>query len=205
MTKNVVLIHGAFCGGWCFADIMPTLAQRGWSCQAPDLPFHVPGPARTPDPQLAKQSIADYTRDMAAFVARLPEPPVIVGHSMGGLIAQQLAAQGLARALVLLAPGGAVGRAAVDASRDDAGQGPDAGLALLGQGAQPIVRGGEGGFARQPRSASAAAHLRHVQRRVRARPVRAVLLDVRPATHDRRRRRQGDVPGAGRLRLATTR
>ncbi len=42
---------------------------------------------------------------MAAFVARLPEPPVIVGHSMGGLIAQQLAAQGLARALVLLAPG----------------------------------------------------------------------------------------------------
>ena len=104
MTRNVVLIHGAFCGGWCFADMMPTLAQRGWSCQAPDLPFHVPGPARTPDPQLAKQSVADYTRDMAAFVARMPEPPVIVGHSMGCLIGQQLAAQGLARALVLLAP-----------------------------------------------------------------------------------------------------
>jgi len=105
MTKSVVLIHGAFCGGWCFADIMPVLAARGWNCQAPDLPFHVSGPARAPDPQLAKQSVADYTRDMAAFVARFPEPPVIVGHSMGALIAQQLAAQGLARALVLLAPG----------------------------------------------------------------------------------------------------
>jgi non-heme chloroperoxidase len=104
MTKNVVFIHGAFCGGWCFADIMPEFAQRGWSCQAPDLPFHVPGPTRTPDPQLAKQSITDYTRNMAEFLARFPEPPVIVGHSMGGLIAQQLAAQGLARALVLLAP-----------------------------------------------------------------------------------------------------
>ena len=104
MSRTIVIIHGAFCGGWCFADIMPTLTERGWSCQAPDLPFHVPGPARAPDPQLAKQSIADYTRDMAAFVARLPEPPVIVGHSMGGLIGQQLAAQGLARALVLLAP-----------------------------------------------------------------------------------------------------
>ena len=104
MSKNVVLIHGAFCGGWCFADIMPVFVQRGWTCQAPDLPFHVPGPTRTPDPQLATQSIADYTRDMAAFVARFPEPPIIVGHSMGGLIAQQLAAQGLARGLVLLAP-----------------------------------------------------------------------------------------------------
>jgi non-heme chloroperoxidase len=104
MTKNVVFIHGAFCGGWCFADIMPAFAQRGWACQAPDLPFHVSGPARAPDPQLAKQSITDYTRDMAEFVARFPEPPVIVGHSMGALIGQQLAAKGLARALVLLAP-----------------------------------------------------------------------------------------------------
>ena len=104
MSKNVVLIHGAFCGGWCFADIMPVFTARGWACQAPDLPFHVPGPARPPDPQLATQSITDYTRDMAAFVVGFPEPPIIVGHSMGGLIAQQLAAQGLARALVLLAP-----------------------------------------------------------------------------------------------------
>lgn len=104
MTGHVVLIHGAFCGGWSFADVMPVLAERGWSCQAPDLPFHVPGPERPPAPELASQGITDYTRDMAAFVQRLPEPPVIVGHSMGGLIAQQLAAQGLARALVLFTP-----------------------------------------------------------------------------------------------------
>jgi len=105
MAKTVVLIHGAFCGGWCFADIMPVLAARGWDCQAPDLPFHLSGPTRPADPQLARQSVADYTRDMAEFVARFPEPPVIVGHSMGALIAQQLAAKGLARAVVLLAPG----------------------------------------------------------------------------------------------------
>ena len=104
MAKTAVFIHGAFCGGWCFADMMPVIAQRGWECHAPDLPFHAPGPARTPDPQLARQGIADYTRDMAAFVKQFPKPPVIFGHSMGGLIAQQLAAQGLARALVLLAP-----------------------------------------------------------------------------------------------------
>jgi pimeloyl-ACP methyl ester carboxylesterase len=104
MSKHVVLIHGAFCGGWCFSDMMPVLTGRGFECLAPDLPFHVPGPARTPDPQLAGQSVADYTRDMAEFVRRLPEPPVIVGHSMGGLVAQQLAAMGLAQAILLLAP-----------------------------------------------------------------------------------------------------
>jgi pimeloyl-ACP methyl ester carboxylesterase len=104
MAKHIVFIHGAFCGGWCFADIMPVFAERGWSCEAPDLPYHVPGPKRKPAPELARQSITDYTRDMAEFIGRLPEPPVIVGHSMGGLIAQQLAAQGLARALILFAP-----------------------------------------------------------------------------------------------------
>jgi non-heme chloroperoxidase len=104
MTQDIVLIHGAFCGGWCFSDMMPVLAARGFNCAAPDLPYHVPGPTLPPDPRLAKLGIADYTRDMAAFVKRYAAPPIIVGHSMGGIIAQQLAAQGLARALVLLTP-----------------------------------------------------------------------------------------------------
>jgi non-heme chloroperoxidase len=105
MTKTVILIHGAFCGGWCFEDFVPVLSSRGWTCIAPDLRFHVSGPTREPDPQLATIGIADYTRDMAALVESLAEPPVIIGHSMGGIIAQQLAAKGLARAVVLLASG----------------------------------------------------------------------------------------------------
>jgi pimeloyl-ACP methyl ester carboxylesterase len=94
VTKTVVFIHGAFCGGWCFEDFVPEFEARGFTCHVPDLRFHVSGPAREPDPQLAQTSIADYTRDMEGLVAGLPEPPVIVGHSMGGLIGQQLAAKG---------------------------------------------------------------------------------------------------------------
>jgi len=105
MAKTVVLIHGAFCGGWCFDDFTPVLSARGFTCHAPDLRYHVSGPARDPDPWLAHTSIADYTRDVAELIAGLPEPPVVVGHSMGAIVGQQLAARGLAHSLVLLASG----------------------------------------------------------------------------------------------------
>jgi pimeloyl-ACP methyl ester carboxylesterase len=101
MSKTAVLIHGAFAGGWCFEDFAGALAARGWTCHAPDLRYHGK-PADGPDPRLLETSIADYTADMACFVGSLDEPPILIGHSMGGLIAQQLAAQGLGRGIVLL-------------------------------------------------------------------------------------------------------
>jgi pimeloyl-ACP methyl ester carboxylesterase len=104
MANTVVFIPGAFAGSWCFADLVPAFAARGFACHTPDLRYHVPGPQLPPDPRLAGTRIADYTADMAEYIRGLPEKPVIVGHPMGGLIAQQLAARGLARALVLLAP-----------------------------------------------------------------------------------------------------
>ena len=103
MPKTIVMIHGAFAGGWCFENFAGALSGQGWTCHAPDLRFHEMGPTTVPDPRLATTSIADYTADMAAFIGSLDERPVIVGHSMGGIIAQHLAAKGLARALVLLA------------------------------------------------------------------------------------------------------
>ncbi len=105
MRKTIVMIYGAFAGGWCFDNFAGALAGQGWTCHTPDLRFHETGPTRLPSSRLATTSIADYTSDMAAFVAGLDEKPVILGHSMGGIIAQQLAAKGLARALVLLASG----------------------------------------------------------------------------------------------------
>lgn len=103
MTRTVVMIHGACAGGWCFDNFKRVLDERGWICHAPDLRFHGK-PDADPDPRLAQTSIADYTDEMARFIAGLDEIPVVIGHSMGGLIAQQLAARGWARSLILLAP-----------------------------------------------------------------------------------------------------
>jgi pimeloyl-ACP methyl ester carboxylesterase len=99
------MIHGGFCGGWYFEPWADRLTGRGWTCLTPDLPLHGEGlkGERIP-PGLADQGIADYTAAMADLVRGLDEPPVLIGHSLGGLIAQQLCAQGLARAAVLLAP-----------------------------------------------------------------------------------------------------
>jgi non-heme chloroperoxidase len=104
MSGKVVLIHGASVGGWCLEGFASQLRSRGWSCCVPDLRHHGDGPIKEPDPRLATTSIRDYTKDMARLVEGLDEVPIIIGHSMGGLIAQQLAADGLARALVLLSP-----------------------------------------------------------------------------------------------------
>ncbi len=42
--------------------------------------------------------------DLAAEIRRLDPAPVVIGHSMGGLLAQMIGARGLAKCLVLLAP-----------------------------------------------------------------------------------------------------
>src|SRR5262245_8068936 len=49
--------------------------------------------------------IDDYRAELEAFLKTIPPLPVLLGHSMGAVLAQSLAAKGLARALVLVAPG----------------------------------------------------------------------------------------------------
>ena len=105
MSKTIVMIHGAFAGAWSFENFVDVFRSRGWTCHAPDLRFHGVIPNSDQEPHLARTSIEDYTDDMVAFIAGLDDAPIIIGHSMGGLVAQQLAAKGLARGLVLLTAG----------------------------------------------------------------------------------------------------
>lgn len=98
----VVMIHGAFAGGWCFENFRPVFEASGWRVHTPDLRGH--GDHATSDRTLDGLGLAEYLADLAAFIATLPHPPVLLGHSMGAVLAQQLAAAGLARALVLLSP-----------------------------------------------------------------------------------------------------
>jgi pimeloyl-ACP methyl ester carboxylesterase len=101
MSRTMVMVHGAFVGGWCWEPFAEHFRRRSWRCLAPDLRHHGADDARD---ELGRTGLADFTADLAELIGTLPDPPVLVGHSMGGLICQKLAAEGMARALVLLAP-----------------------------------------------------------------------------------------------------
>lgn len=98
----VVMIHGAFCGPWAFEKFRGPFANAGYAVHAPTLRYHDCG--GQPPRDLGKVSLLDYAADLQAMMAALPENPILVGHSMGGLLAQMLAARGAARACILIAP-----------------------------------------------------------------------------------------------------
>jgi non-heme chloroperoxidase len=98
----VVMIHGAFCGGWAFDKWRAMFEEQGYEVHAPTLRHH--GGGREPPGELGSTSILDYARDIEEFLDGLDAVPVLIGHSMGGLIAQMLAARRAVRAIVLLAP-----------------------------------------------------------------------------------------------------
>ncbi|MEJ0044311.1 MAG: alpha/beta fold hydrolase [Rhizomicrobium sp.] len=99
---DILMIHGAFCGPWAFEKFRKPFEAAGYRVHAPPLRFHEHGASA--NRALGTTSLVDYANDLAKFIEGLEAPPVLLGHSLGGLLAQMLAAKGLARALVLLAP-----------------------------------------------------------------------------------------------------
>ena len=95
---TVVMTHGAFCGGWAFEAFRAPFEARGWTVLCPDLPGH--GEAGG----VAGLSMSDYAQSLVRLCDELPERPVLLGHSMGGLVCQMAARRAKPRALVLLAP-----------------------------------------------------------------------------------------------------
>lgn len=92
------------CGGWCWDNYTRFFAEKGYHCIGPTLRFHNMDPKEAPDPQLGTTSLLDYVEDLEKEINKFDSPPILMGHSMGGLLAQILGSRGLARALVLLTP-----------------------------------------------------------------------------------------------------
>ena len=102
MTKPpVVMIHGAFCGPWSLDGLKDRFEVAGYDVTVPCLRFHDGSPAPA---ALGTTGLGDYAADLEEEIAALDAPAILVGHSMGGLLAQMLAARIPVAALILLAP-----------------------------------------------------------------------------------------------------
>ena len=86
----IVLVHGAANSALAWKFWQQELAARGWPSYAVDLRGH-----RNSEPvDLSSTRMQDYAVDVQAIAAQIRQPPVIVGWSMGGLVAMMAAATG---------------------------------------------------------------------------------------------------------------
>jgi len=104
MSKTIVMIHGMWGGPWYWENYKNFFELNGYRCVTPTLRYHDARPGSAPEPRLGNTSLLDYASDLENEIASLGVMPIIMGHSMGGLLAQILGSRGLAKALVLLTP-----------------------------------------------------------------------------------------------------
>lgn len=98
--RPVLFLHGYFADATVFADWLPFFAARGFTPVALNLRGRSDS---RPGTEIGGVSIDDYVED-AALAARALGRPFVVGHSMGGLLAQRLAELDLVQAAALIAP-----------------------------------------------------------------------------------------------------
>ena len=104
MSRTIVMVHGMWGGGHVWRNLRPYFEHRGFTVHTPDLRHHAVAPDTPPPSGLATVSLLDYAADLEAQIRALPEAPVLIGHSMGSLLVQMLAARGLGKAAILLTP-----------------------------------------------------------------------------------------------------
>ena len=91
-TKHVVLIHGTWLRGDSWVDTRAEFEQRGYTVYTPTLRFH-DLPFEEGAKKVGPVSLRDYADDLVALVESLDSPPLLIGHSLGGLVAQLVAAR----------------------------------------------------------------------------------------------------------------
>ncbi len=109
MNETIFMIHGMWGGAWHWGNYKNLLEKEGCRCVTTTLRFHDMDPQGTPDPRLGTTSLLDYAEDLEREIKQLGVKPIVMGHSMGGLLAQILGSRGLAKALVLLTPASPAG------------------------------------------------------------------------------------------------
>lgn len=101
MSKNIVFVHGAWLNSLSWENFIEYFEKKGYNCTAPEWPLKdrpLEELRQSPPPELAQIGVKELTDHYEGIIRPLPEPPILIGHSFGGLIVQQLLDRGLGRA-----------------------------------------------------------------------------------------------------------
>lgn len=92
-SKTIVFVHGLHENAGSWKEWKLFFEDLGYTCHAPDYPYHAGIPAqlrKKPHEGLGKIKLKRVVEHYSQFIVQLDEPPILIGHSMGGLIVQQL-------------------------------------------------------------------------------------------------------------------
>lgn len=107
-SKTIVFITGAFVSNSCWDDWRTYFESKGYSTIAPAWPFKdAPAAelrARHPhhDKDLALLTLEEVIEHHVGIISSLPEKPIVIGHSFGGLLTQIMLYRELAAAAVAI-------------------------------------------------------------------------------------------------------
>lgn len=98
MQKTIVFIHGMFQNPKSWEKWMGYFTERGYNCIAPAWPAHEGEPAelrRNIPEELGDLRLETIVEKMESVITSLSEQPIVIGHSVGGLITQLLSAKNM--------------------------------------------------------------------------------------------------------------
>ena len=97
----LLFVHGAYAAAWVWEEyFMPFFSAHGYQCHALSLRGHGGSEGHE---YLALTSLDDYVADLEQVIGDMPQHPVLIGHSMGGMVVQQYLQKHQAPGAALLA------------------------------------------------------------------------------------------------------
>lgn len=92
-SKTIILVHGNFVNNNTWTEWKQYFEQKGYIVHTPANPGHDGSPSelrQRPHPDLTKTGFIDVVKNISNLIDTLPEKPLVIGHSMAGMVTLKL-------------------------------------------------------------------------------------------------------------------